>query len=202
VNYSFKTISRAGKSLYKVKGSKHFGYAFGAADEAEIDSRLNTIRSEHHSARHVAYAWRLGADKSRVRANDDGEPGNSAGKPILGQIEKYDLTNVVVAVVRYFGGTKLGVGGLIDAYRTAAALAIENGKIVERQLLAKYRIRFGYERMSEVMLILRTSEWEVLARDFTTSCRLDIGLDPEKRAEVDHAFQAFDDIRIEFIGID
>lgn len=201
MNFKYKTIGKRGEGLYKVKGSKHFGYAAWADTEEKAEEELEKVRKEHHSARHVASAWRLGAEMDRFRANDDGEPSNSAGKPILGQIEKYELTNVVIAVVRYFGGTKLGVGGLIDAYRTAAAQAIENAKIVERQLLARYSIYFEYDRMSEVMLALRTHDWEVFEQDFKTTCRIDLGVAPEKKEAVLKTFQPFNDIRTEFKGI-
>jgi uncharacterized YigZ family protein len=201
MKFNYLTISHPGQSLYKVKGSKHFGYAFHVKTEEDINSCLEQVKVEHHSARHVCYAWRLGADKERYRANDDGEPSNSAGKPILGQIEKYELTNVLIAVVRYFGGTKLGVGGLIDAYRTAASEAIENATIIERQLCAHYRLHFGYSDMSDVMRIIRTHGWENFNQDFRTSCRIDLSILPENKDEIENGFNAFDDIRIEKLGI-
>ena len=200
MSFNYKTISTSGSGLYKVKGSKHFGYAYNARSEEEIAELLDKVKAEHHSARHVAYAWRLGIDKEQYRANDDGEPANSAGKPILGQIEKYDLTNVLIAVVRYFGGTKLGVGGLIDAYRTAAQMAIDDSTIVEKQLMAHYKIHFGYERMSEVMLAIRVNAWESYDQDFRQSCSVKISLLPEKKEEIEVAFQAFSDIRCEYLG--
>jgi len=201
MSYNYNTISTPGTGLYKVKGSKHFGFAYNARSEDEISALLEQIRTEHHNARHVAYAWRLGIAKEQYRANDDGEPANSAGKPILGQIEKYDLTNVLVAVVRYFGGTKLGVGGLIDAYRTAAQLAIDNATIVEKQLLAHFKIHFEYDRMSEVMLAIRVNTWESYDPDFTQSCSIKIAILPEKKDEIELAFQPFSDIRREYLGI-
>lgn len=201
MSYNYNTISTPGTGLYKVKGSKHFGFAYNARSEDEIATLLEQIKTEHHSARHVAYAWRLGIAKEHYRANDDGEPANSAGKPILGQIEKYDLTNVLVAVVRYFGGTKLGVGGLIDAYRTAAQLAIDNATIVEKQLLAHFKIHFEYDRMSEVMLAIRVNTWESYDPDFTQSCSIKIAILPEKKDEIELAFQPFSDIRREYLGI-
>lgn len=201
LNFNYQTISTRGSGMYKVKGSKHFGYAYHVKNETDIEAALGEVKQEHHSARHVAYAWRLGSDMDRYRANDDGEPSNSAGKPILGQIEKYELTNVLIAVVRYFGGTKLGVGGLIDAYRTAAEIAIEDSTVIERQLMANFRVHFGYERMSEVMLALRTHDWQESNQDFKTSCTIDVALIPEKKEELAHSFQAFSDIRIENLGI-
>lgn len=174
---------------------------FNARSEDEVNERLNQVREEHHTARHVCYAWRLGADKKRFRANDDGEPSNSAGKPILGQIEKYDLTNVVIAVVRYFGGTKLGVGGLIDAYRTAAQMAIDEATIIERQLMSHHQVFFGYERMSDVMRIIRTKGFENYDQDFQDSCSIKLSILPENSDEIASSFEAFSDIRVEKIGI-
>ena len=195
------TIDRSGSGLYKVKGSKHFGYAYNVKTEEDINEILDRLRSEHHSARHVCYAWRLGVTKEHYRANDDGEPVNSAGKPILGQIEKYDLTNVLIAVVRYFGGTKLGVGGLIDAYRTAAQFAIEDAEIVEKQLMARYELQYEYDRMGDVMLAVRMNNWDTYDPDYRESCSLKIALLPENRDQVEAAFQPFNDINISYLGI-
>jgi uncharacterized YigZ family protein len=200
MGYKYLTIGTSGESLHKVKGSKHFGYALHVKNEQEVATELEALRKLHHSSRHVCYAWRLGHDKSRYRANDDGEPNNSAGMPILGQIEKYDLTNVLVAVVRYFGGTKLGVGGLIDAYRTAAAGAIENAVIIERQLMSHFELSFGYPLMSDVMLALRVNHWEHYDQDFRESCKLKISILPENESELHGAFEPFNDLRIDFLG--
>lgn len=199
---SYRTISKPGKSLYKVKGSKHFGYAFSANDEDAVNVHLEEVKKEQHAARHVCYAWRLGPEKDRFRANDDGEPSNSAGMPILGQIEKYDLTDVLVAVVRYFGGTKLGVGGLIDAYRTAAQEAIENATIQVLHITARFRLHFEYDRMGDVMLVLRTRDWEASDQSFVESCKLTVSLPPEKEEELYAVFAGFADIRIEPLGTD
>ncbi len=201
MNYTFKTILTPGESLHKVKGSKHYGYAFPVKDEAEIAEKLKELRKTHHSSRHVCYAWRLGADKALFRANDDGEPNNSAGMPILGQIEKYDLTNVLIAVVRYFGGTKLGVGGLIDAYRTAAQQAIGQAEVVEKHLWAHYQLHFGYELSGDIMLILRKNHWELYEPNFHEDCNVKVMLNPERLPEFEKAFQPFIDIRINFLGI-
>ncbi len=197
---AYKTIGKRGTSLYKVKGSKHFGYAANAADEAEVEHVLADIRKDHHAARHLCYAYRLGPEADRFRANDDGEPSNSAGMPILGQIEKNGLTNTVVGVVRYFGGTKLGVGGLIDAYRTAAAGALADAEIIRMQLKARFVLRFEYQMMSDVMLLIRTHNWQVTERDLRQSCKLTLSLPPEKTEEMHRAFAAFPDIRVEPSG--
>ena len=200
VNTRYLTIGKSGTSLYKVKGSKHFGYAFNVKTQEDIEKRLAEVAKEHHSARHVCYAWRLGPDNKKYRANDDGEPSNSAGKPILGQIEKYDLTNTLIAVVRYFGGTKLGVGGLIDAYRTAAAEAIENGTGVEKQLMDHYCIHFDYSRMSDVMLLIRKNNWEVIDQEFKVTCKIDLEILPDNLEAFKAEFIPFNDIKLKYQG--
>ena len=131
------------------------------------------MKKEHHTARHHCYAYRLGLDKKLYRANDDGEPNNSAGKPILGQIQSYDLTNVFICVVRYFGGTKLGVGGLIDAYRTAAKMAIEENTIINRQVHHFYKLYFSYSAMPRVMSLLKELNLEMTNTNFQLECTLD-----------------------------
>ncbi|HYW95669.1 MAG TPA: YigZ family protein, partial [Bacteroidales bacterium] len=139
---NYLTIKQRGEGLYKEKGSKFIGFALPVESEDHIKGELESIRKNFHDARHHCYAWRLGPDMELYRANDDGEPGNSAGKPILGQIESRKLTNVLVVVVRYFGGTLLGVGGLINAYRTAASEALDRSVIVKKYVYQGYAIRF------------------------------------------------------------
>ena len=182
---TYRTLQDMSESLYKVKGSKHFGYAIPVYSKEEIKERLEEIRKIHHASRHVCYAYRLGLDKKVYRANDDGEPSNSAGKPILGQIQSYDLTNVLIAVVRYFGGVKLGVGGLIDAYRTSAKEAIEAGNIIERQVCHRYAITFPYPAMSGVMKILKDRQLPQYHQQFEITCRLetDVRLDDAAAVE-------------------
>src|SRR5690606_3050632 len=142
---SFLTINAAAKALFKDRGSKFFAFAFPVKSEQEIKVHLQEIKKLHPSATHHCYAWRLGADKLNFRTNDDGEPNNSAGKPIFSLIQSNDLTNVLIVVVRYFGGTMLGVPGLINAYKSAAALAIDNTIIMEQFIMFQYRISFGME---------------------------------------------------------
>ena len=129
---TYKTIEKPSEGLFKDKGSKFISFAFPVDNEEEIKEIVQSIKKEHHSARHHCYAWRLGADQLLFRANDDGEPSSTAGKPILGQIQSFDLTNILIVVVRYFGGTLLGVSGLINAYRNAALDAINQAEIVEK----------------------------------------------------------------------
>lgn len=187
----FLTVKGVSESLYKVKGSKHFGYCFPVRTEEEIKDRLEEVRKEHHSARHHCYAWRLGADKKRYRANDDGEPSNSAGKPILGQIQSFDLTNVLIVVVRYFGGVKLGVGGLIDAYRTSAKLAIEAGKIESRFVMDQIKVDFPYDAMGNVMRVMKEFNLEMVEHEFEFKCSL---VTESRSSNVPQIVQAFNDI--------
>ena len=133
---TYKTIAKStGETLYKVKGSKFFGYAFPVLNEDAIKECLLLVKKQHHSARHICYAYQLGEEVIRFRANDDGEPSNTAGMPIYGQIQSFAITNVLVVSVRYFGGVKLGVGGLIAAYRTSAQLSLQNATIIEKRLM-------------------------------------------------------------------
>lgn len=201
MSQSYRTIKIKGESLHKVKGSKHFGYAMHVRDEEEVAAQLESLRKEHHGARHHCYAWRLGRGGERERANDDGEPGNSAGKPILGQIHRYDLTDTLVVVVRYFGGTKLGVGGLIDAYRTAAQEAIANAQILERNILAHYKLSMPYGCMGEVEKLLRMAGWEIDDISMQEVCTMRLAIEQEKDEQLREMMSRFDDLRIDFIGM-
>jgi uncharacterized YigZ family protein len=171
---TYFTLEGPCEGLFKAKGSKHFGYGFPVASEEEVAQHLMALRKRHHAARHVAYAWRLGYDDTWHRANDDGEPSNSAGPPILGVIRAHDLTHVLFAVVRYFGGTKLGVGGLIEAYREGAAEALRNGNVVERIRTERIRVAFSYENMGVAMGLVKKWGLEPVDTDFQLSCTLDV----------------------------
>lgn len=154
------------------------------------------MKKEHHSARHHCYAWRLDLDKKRYRANDDGEPSNSAGKPILGQIQSFDLTNVFIVVVRYFGGTKLGVGGLIDAYRTAARMAIEDGTIIENQVKQRMSVKFPYGSMGSVMKVLKDFDLEMLTNEFEIACVLTTEVRLDLVEQVSTSFEDIDHVTL------
>ena len=155
MNFEYNTISHESKGLYKERGSKFFSFAHHVESEDEIKILVKTYRKEFYDARHHCYAYVLGADKNRFRAADDGEPSNSAGAPILGQIRSMNLTNVFVIVVRYFGGTKLGVPGLINAYRSACVNALGNSKVVNRQVCRSIKVVFGYQSINEVMKVVK-----------------------------------------------
>lgn len=152
---SFLTIQQPATGQYKEKGSKFLSFAFPVEREEQIKSELDGIRKKYFDARHYCYAWVLGADKTRFRANDDGEPNHSAGDPILGQIRARDLTDVLVVVVRYFGGTKLGVGGLVNAYRTATRAALEQAKVVEKEVYVCFWAQFDYSFTPEIMRLIK-----------------------------------------------
>jgi uncharacterized YigZ family protein len=162
------------ESLFKEKGSKHFGFVFPVHSKAEIENILLELRKKHHTARHVCYAWTLGTDQIECKYSDDGEPHNSAGPPIMGQINSFQLHNCLVAVVRYFGGTKLGVGGLINAYKTAAREAIENGEIITKFKTKSIKIRFPYEIMDEVMRIAKQEGIHITQQEFQEDCFLEL----------------------------
>lgn len=173
---SYQTIARASEGLYKEKGSKFLGYAFPVEDEEEIKRILNELRKKHHDARHHCYAFRLGADGKHYRANDDQEPSGTAGKPIHGQLLSFELTNVLLVVVRYFGGTKLGASGLIHAYKTAAQDALEQAEIVTREVEVQCTLTFPYERYNEVMRILRESKARMLSQELDNMSTMQIAL--------------------------
>jgi uncharacterized YigZ family protein len=190
---TYRTLKGPCEGLFKAKGSKHFGYGFPIASEDEVKTHLEALKKEHHAARHVAYAWMLGFDGTMCRSSDDGEPSNSAGPPILGVIRANDLTHVLFAVVRYFGGTKLGVGGLIEAYREGAAEALNNGVVVERIRTQRLRISFAYENMGVVMGLIKRWEFEPAATDFQMSCSVDVDV---RLAQVEGFVAAVEDTRI------
>lgn len=163
---SYFTIKEKSEGLFKDRGSKFLGYAFPVQSESEIKECLALLRKEHPSARHHCYAWKLGADGQAYRANDDGEPSNTGGKPILGQIQANDLTNILVVVVRYFGGTLLGVNGLINAYKNGAAEALKNATIEERFIFFEYRIEFTFEDMNAVMKVLKDTDCKITEQKY------------------------------------
>lgn len=160
--------------LYKEKNSKFFGYAFPISSEEQAKDFLDNLRKQHHSARHWCYAFQLGTEKIHFRANDDGEPSNSAGMPIYGQIQSFEITNVLVVVVRYFGGVKLGVGGLISAYRTAAQMALEASEIVEKTIDIHYLVSFDYKNMNKVMRVIKEKNLDIVSQKMEMSCEIEL----------------------------
>ena len=170
---TFKTIgSPSTEILFKEKNSKFFGYAFPVTTEDEIKSHLDKLRKKHFGAGHFCYAFQLGTDTLFFRINDDGEPNNSAGMPIYGQIQSFGLTNVLVVVVRFFGGVKLGVGGLISAYKTAAQMALEESVIQEKTIDVHFQISFDYKNMNKVMRIIKEKNLEIISQQMKESCQI------------------------------
>jgi len=169
---TFKTIEKPSEGLFKDKGSKFISFAFPVNSEDDIREIIQSIKKEHHSARHHCYAWRLGAEKLIFRANDDGEPSSTAGKPILGQIQSFDLSNILIVVVRYFGGTLLGVSGLINAYRNAALDAINQAEIVEKLVEKWMLVEFDYGAMNEVMKIFKDEKLPQTDQQFDMKCKI------------------------------
>jgi uncharacterized YigZ family protein len=170
---TFKTIaSPSTEILFKEKNSKFFGYSFPITSEDEVKSIVNNLRKQHFGAGHFCYAFQLGTDTVSFRANDDGEPSNSAGMPIYGQIQSFGLTNVLVVVVRFFGGVKLGVGGLISAYKTAAQMALEESVILEKTIDVHFQICFDYKNMNKVMRIIKEKNLEIISQQMKESCQI------------------------------
>jgi len=168
----YRTIQDTSKGIYKEKGSKFLAFAFPVETEEDIGKRLEELRKEYHDARHHCYAWRLGTDKERFRVNDDGEPSGSAGNPIFNQIQSRELTNLLVVVVRYFGGTLLGVGGLIHAYRSAASDALSRSKIIRQKVYTHLELNFGYDQMNSVMQLIKKYRLKPYDQQFDMECSL------------------------------
>ena len=174
---TYKTLESPSKEiLFKERKSKFFGYAFPLRNEDEVKPIIEELRKLHHTANHVCYAWQLGFEEVNYRANDDGEPNNSAGMPIYGQIQSFEVTNVLVAVARIFGGTKLGVGGLISAYRTAAQMALDSADIIEKTLQQRYLLTFDYSDMDKVMRTIKQHQMEIIAQKMEMDCAIEISV--------------------------
>jgi uncharacterized YigZ family protein len=178
----YYTIEKPSVAEFKDRGSRFIAYAYPLADAGEFKEKLATLKKEHHKAVHHCFAYRLGTDGNNFRVSDDGEPSGSAGRPILGQIDSRQLSNVLIIVVRYFGGTLLGVPGLINAYKTSSALALEANTIIQRPVLIHYRLQFDYTQMNEVMKLVKQSDCRVLKQETQLFCLLEIGI-PKNRLE-------------------
>jgi uncharacterized YigZ family protein len=191
---SYKTLEKdhIAEGFYKEKGSKFIAYAFHVKTEDDIRKKLEWLRKEHYAARHHCYAWRLGPDGNTLRANDDGEPGNSAGKPILGQLQAFELTNTLAVVVRYFGGTKLGVGGLIHAYKEATADALREASIEEKTVDEQFIVSFGYPEMNTVMRILKELNPKSMEQKLELTCEIHFSI---RKRDKESVFQKFSNLK-------
>jgi uncharacterized YigZ family protein len=195
----YKTIIKPSPEvLFKDRNSKFFGYAFPVSSENEVKQHLEDLKKQHHQARHWCYAYQFGKQEQDYvfRANDDGEPNNSAGMPIYGQIQSFEVTNILIVVVRYFGGTKLGVGGLINAYRTGAQLALEASKIITRTVNVEYAISFDYKNMNKVMRIIKEKNLNITNQTLELSCEIIISVRLKEADAIFEIFEALYEINI------
>jgi uncharacterized YigZ family protein len=186
---TYKTILKNSKGmLLKDKGSKFYSYTFSITNENDIKNHLDSLKKTHHSARHWCYAWQLGTKYEKYRANDDGEPTNSAGMSIYGQLQAFEVTNVLVVVVRYFGGIKLGIGGLMQAYKTAAKLALENSEIIKKTINEEFILQFDYPEINKVMRILKEEQISIIHQKLDLNCMYIISV---RKKEADKIFKRF-----------
>lgn len=167
---TFRTLASPVQAEWKDKGSRFIAYAYPVLGLDEIKTIVDNLRQEHHKARHWCYAYRLGTDGNQFRANDDGEPSGSAGRPILGQIDSFGLTDCVVVVVRYFGGTLLGVSGLIQAYKTSTMLALQNGQIIEKNIEKTVLLRCDYAHLNEAIRLAKLHHAQIVKQDWQADC--------------------------------
>ena len=180
--YFYNTIEKPSNAEFKDRGSKFFAFAFAIVTAADFKKELQLLKKEHPKAVHHCFAYRIGTEGNTFRSSDDGEPSGTAGKPILGQIDSKGITNVAVIVVRYWGGTMLGVPGLINAYKTAAALALQVTPIIEKQIEVNYTIEFDYTQMNEVMMIMKQFNCTVLSNEMQLFCNIKAGI-PKNRLD-------------------
>jgi uncharacterized YigZ family protein len=190
---TYKTIIKPSEaSLYKEKGSKFYGYAIPVLTENDITVQIEKIKKEHHKARHWCYAWQLGTEDISFRVNDDGEPANSAGQPIYGQIQSKEVTNVLIVVVRYFGGVKLGVGGLVRAYKTAAQLALASCHIITRTIDNHYELTFEYKDMNKLQRIIKKYNVNITGQELEMACKYAIRI---RKSESERVIAAIKELR-------
>jgi uncharacterized YigZ family protein len=189
---SYKTIIKASEeTLFKDRNSKFFGYAFPVLHEDDVKESIDLLKKKHHAARHFCYAYQIGAEQIRFRANDDGEPNNSAGMPIYGQIQSFEVTNVLIVSVRYFGGTKLGVGGLINAYKTSAQISLEASEIIEKTIDIFFQLNFQYDVMNKVMRIVKEKNLTIVSQKLELDCEYVISI---RKKEAQAVFEVFDNL--------
>ncbi|HRW20473.1 MAG TPA: YigZ family protein [Bacteroidales bacterium] len=195
----FKTIAYKSKGEFKEKGSKFYAFAFPVSNEEEVKEYQSALRKEYYDARHHVYAFIIGADSSFYRASDDGEPANSSGMPVLGQIRSHELTNILIVVIRYFGGVKLGIPGLINAYKTAAAQAIANNKIIEKVVRKIMQLSFEYSELNNVMRIASENQLQQINQHYDTACKIDFLVDKSDVEKLVSCFDLISNIKIEII---
>lgn len=200
---TYKTLVKASEEiLFKEKKSKFFASAFPISSEKEVQAHLEDIKIRHKKAGHHCYAWQLGKEEENFhfRVNDDGEPGNSAGMPIFGQIQSFELTNILVVVTRYFGGVKLGVGGLIQAYKTAAQMALEASNIIERTIDVQFELTFDYPDLNKVMRLIKENNLQVLDQKMALDCKIFISIRKSETDKILEQLEALFKIAVKKVG--
>lgn len=194
---TYQTISApSAEILYKEKGSKFFGYAFPVNSENEVKEALDSLRKQHHGAVHFCYAYQMGTDTIVFRANDDGEPSNSAGMPIYGQIRAFNLTNILVVVVRFFGGVKLGVGGLMSAYKISAQMALEQSEVIEKTITVQFTLTFDYPQMNKAMRLIKENNFQIISHHSDMRCHLVIEVRKNSAAAITEIFTEYNGISV------
>jgi len=199
--HTYQTISSPSTSMFKDRGSKHYGYAFPVSSKEEISALIKELRNKNPKANHVCHAWVLRNNGNPFEySTDDGEPGNSAGPPILGQLKSLDLQNVLVAVVRYFGGTKLGVPGLINAYKTTAKLCLENSTVVSKEDSIQLNLRYDYSVYNEVMRIIKEHKLDIISQDNQVSCTMLVQVPLSMKPEIDQRIKSLKCNSVEWLN--
>ena len=194
--FTYKTILSPSEGIYRDKGSKFLSFAIPVNSSEEIKEIIKDFRKKYYDARHICYAYMLGAERSDFRVNDDGEPSGTAGRPIIGQINSNNLTNILIVVVRYFGGILLGTGGLIVAYKEAAADALKNASIIEKEVTNFHELQFNYFVMNNVMQILKQNNIEVISQKFDENCIIKVSLPLEKEIKIMNLLNKVDGLKI------
>lgn len=194
---TYKTIANPSEEvLLKEKSSKFFGYAFPVSSQEEIKMYLEHLKKQHFGAVHFCYAYQIGTEKIEFRANDDGEPSNSAGMPIYGQIQSFELTNILIVVVRFFGGTKLGVGGLISAYKTTAQMTLESSSIIEKTIDVSFKITFDYKNINKVMRIIKEKKLHINSQKMELDCEIEISTRKKNVEEISDIFESLFEVSL------
>ncbi|QZE15997.1 YigZ family protein [Halosquirtibacter laminarini] len=198
---TYKTIEGTAEGLFKDKGSKFIAYAYPIYDQSEVKPIIDVLKKEHYSARHHCYAYRLGVEGDEFRANDDGEPSGSAGKPILGQLLSNELSNVLVVVVRYFGGTLLGVPGLINAYKKSTLDVIDNAQVIEKIVEDLIQVTFDYLVMNDVMKVIKDESLKQISSEYDLMCSIVLPIRKTKTNSIVSRFKKIDSVTVENVGV-
>ena len=197
MNDTYKTIAFPSEEiLFKEKNSKFFGYSFPINKDSEVKILIDELRKKHPNAGHFCYAFQIGTSTIQYKANDDGEPNNSAGLPIYGQIQSFDVTNILIVVVRIFGGIKLGVGGLISAYKEGAKMALENAEIIEKTIDVHFEIIFNYQNMNKVMRVIKEKNLEIVSQEMNENCKIEIATRKKNADEIFEIFNSIFEVKI------